>query len=200
MIRLYAGKSRQQWLGLLLCVLTFNHSVLAGIGSQSPGDSQVIQQDNIGEVLRAKKLDQLFVSLQVASTEQDARRIESAIWRQWFSSDNRAINQKMQAIMAAREAGDYENAIILLNDLIAQYPGFSEGWNQRATIYYLMGNFDASVLDVAQTLQLEPRHFGALSGLAIILWQQGNQDLARKSLREAIRIHPFLRGQDMFDQ
>jgi tetratricopeptide (TPR) repeat protein len=89
---------------------------------------------------------------------------------------------------------------MLLNDLIAQYPNYSEGWNQRATIYYLMGNFDASVLDVAQTLKLEPRHFGALSGLAAILWQKGNQDLARKSLREAVRIHPFLSGRGMFEQ
>ena len=106
----------------------------------------------------------------------------------------------MQKAMASREAGDYEATLVLLNDLIAQYPDFSEGWNQRATIYYLMGNFDASVRDVAQTLKREPRHFGALSGLAIILWQQGHEELARKSLQEAVRIHPFLREQKMFDQ
>ena len=200
MIGYYLGKYMRNCLGLVFCVLAFNHSVHAGISSQVPNDSKAIQQENMGEVLRAKKLDRLFAGLKVASTEQDARRIEGAIWRLWLSSDNRVIDQQMQVIMAAREARNYEEAIILLNDLIAQYPDYSEGWNQRATIYYLMGNFNASVQDVAQTLQREPRHFGALSGLAIILWQQGNQDLARKSLGEAVRIHPFLRSQDMFDK
>lgn len=188
------------WLGLIVCVLSFNQAVQANINSQLPSDSQLVQQQHIGEVLRAKKLDRLFANLKAASTEQDARRIESAIWRLWLSSSNRVINQIMQKAMAAREVGDYAATMVLLNDLIAQYPDFSEGWNQRATIHYLMGNFDASVQDVVQTLKREPRHFGALSGLAIILWQQGNQALARKSLQQAIRIHPFLREQKMFDQ
>ena len=188
------------WLVLILCVSGFSQVAQAGISSQSPSNSQQIQRENTGEVLRAKKLDRMFVSLRMASTEQQARKIEGAIWRLWLSSDNRVINQMMQEAMASRETGDYEATILLLDDLIAQYPGYSEGWNQRATIYYLMGNFDASVLDVAQTLLLEPRHFGALAGLASILWQQGNRELARKSLQEAVRIHPFLSGQGMFDQ
>lgn len=199
MILFNCRKGLRYWLGLVVCVFAFNHSVQAGISSQLPSESQPIRQEDVGEIIRAKKLDRMFVSLKTANTEQEARRIEGVIWRTWLSSDNQVINQKMQTIMAAREASNYEEAITLLNDLIEQYPDYSEGWNQRATIYYLMGNFNASVLDVAQTLKREPRHFGALSGLAIILWQQGNQDLARKSLSEAVRIHPFLRSQDMFD-
>lgn len=188
------------WLGLIVCVLAFNHSVQAGISSQPPSESKQIVQENQGDILRAKKLDFMFENLRLANNEQNARRIEQAIWQLWLSPDNRVVKQMMQTIMATREAGNYEKAISLLDDLIAQYPNYSEGWNQRATIYYLMGNFDASVLDVAQTLKLEPRHFGALSGLAVMLWKQGNQDLARKSLSEAVRIHPFLAGRDMFDQ
>lgn len=200
MIQINLRNGMRFWLALILCVPIFNQAALAGISSQLPSDSKQIQQENTGEVLRAKKLDRMFVSLRMASTEQQARIIEGAIWRLWLSSDNRVINQMMQKVMASRETGDYDKTILLLNDLIAQYPDYSEGWNQRATIYYLMGNFDASVLDVAQTLKLEPRHFGALAGLASILWQQGNKELARKSLQEAIRIHPFLPGQGMFDQ
>lgn len=200
MIQFNSSLGIRYWLGLIVCVLGFNQGAHAGISSQSPSESQPIRQENIGEVMRAKKLDRMFAGLKAASTEQDARRIENAIWQTWFSSDNLVLNQMMQKAMAARESGDYEATIALLDDLIAQYPDFSEGWNQRATIYYLMGNFDASVRDVAQTLKREPRHFGALSGLAIILWNQGNQDLARKSLQEAVRIHPFLREQRMFDQ
>ncbi|MFT5658140.1 MAG: tetratricopeptide (TPR) repeat protein [Gammaproteobacteria bacterium] len=195
-----ATKSSGKWLGLILCVFLFNPGAYAGVSSQLPNDSQLIRQENLGEVLHAKKLDRMFASLKTATNEKDARQIESAIWQLWFNPDNLEIKRMMSTIMTTRQAGNYDAAIQLLNELIDSYPDYSEGWNQRATIYFLMGDFDKSVLDVAQTLKREPRHFGAYAGLAIILWQQGKQDLARKSLREAIRIHPFLREQDMFDR
>ena len=125
MIQFNFGKGVRYWLALVLFVLAFNHSAQAVINSQVPSDSKAIQQENNGKVLRAKKLDRLFAGLKVASTEQDARRIEGAIWRLWLSSDNRLIAQKMQVIMAAREARNFEGAITLLNDLISQYPDYS---------------------------------------------------------------------------
>jgi tetratricopeptide (TPR) repeat protein len=187
-------------LSFMVSALIFNQGVQAGVSSQPPSEAKQIRQADEGDTVRDKKLDFMFAKLEVANNQQSALRIERAIWQLWLNPDNRIVKQSMQIIMATREAGNYEESIMLLNDLIAQYPNYSEGWNQRATIYYLMGNFDASVLDVAQTLKLEPRHFGALSGLAAILWQKGNQDLARKSLREAVRIHPFLSGRGMFEQ
>jgi tetratricopeptide (TPR) repeat protein len=188
------------YLSLMVSALTFNQGVQAGVSSQSSSETKQIRQADEGDIVRAKKLDFMFAKLEDANNQQSALRIERAIWQLWLNPDNRILKKSMQTIMATREAGNYEESIMLLNDLITRYPNYSEGWNQRATIYYLMGNFDASVLDVAQTLKLEPRHFGALSGLAAILWQKGNQDLARKSLREAVRIHPFLSGRGMFDQ
>jgi tetratricopeptide (TPR) repeat protein len=185
--------------GVMVSFLILNLSVQAGVSSQLPSEGRQIQQEGQGDIVRAKKLDFMFTNLKTVNNEQNALRIEHAIWQLWFSPDNLVLAQMMQTVMATREAGNYKEAITLLNDLITKYPDYSEGWNQRATIYYLMGNFDASMLDVAQTLKLEPRHFGALSGLAVMLWKQGNQDLARKSLSEAVRIHPFLRSQDMFD-
>jgi tetratricopeptide (TPR) repeat protein len=187
-------------LSFMVSALIFNQGVQAGVSSQPPSEAKQIRQADEGDTVRDKKLDFMFAKLEAANNQQSALRIERAIWQLWLNPDNRIVKQSMQIIMATREAGNYEESIMLLNDLIAQYPNYSEGWNQRATIYYLMGNFDASVLDVAQTLKLEPRHFGALSGLAAILWQKGNQDLARKSLREAVRIHPFLSGRGMFEQ
>ena len=188
------------YLGFMVSALTFNQGVQAGVSSQSSSESKQIRQADEGDIVRAKKLDFMFAKLEDANNQQSALRIERAIWQLWLNPDNRILKKSMQTIMATREAGNYEESIMLLNDLITRYPNYSEGWNQRATIYYLMGNFDASVLDVAQTLKLEPRHFGALSGLAAIFWQQGNQDLARKSLREAVRIHPFSSGRGMFNQ
>jgi tetratricopeptide (TPR) repeat protein len=187
-------------LGLMISTLIFNQAVQAGVSSQSPSETRQIRQVDEGDIVRAKKLDFMLAKLEVANNEPSARRIERAIWQLWLNPDDRVVKKRMQIIMATRETGNYEETITLLNDLIAQYPNYSEGWNQRATIYYLMGNFDASVLDVAQTLKLEPRHFGALSGLAVMLWKQGNQDLARKSLSEAVLIHPFLSGRGMFDE
>jgi tetratricopeptide (TPR) repeat protein len=187
-------------LSFMVSALIFNQGVQAGVSSQPPSEAKQIRQADEGDTVRDKKLDFMFAKLEVANNQQSALRIERAIWQLWLNPDNRIVKQSMQIIMATREAGNYEESIMLLNDLIAQYPNYSEGWNQRATIYYLMGNFDASVLDVAQTLKLEPRHFGALSGLAAILWKKGNQNLARKSLREAVRIHPFLSGRGMFEQ
>jgi tetratricopeptide (TPR) repeat protein len=185
--------------GVMVSFLILNLSVQAGVSSQLPSEGRQIQQEGQGDIVRAKKLDFMFTNLKTVNNEQNALRIEHAIWQLWFSPDNLVLAQMMQTVMATREAGNYKEAITLLNDLITKYPDYSEGWNQRATIYYLMGNFDASMLDVAQTLKLEPRHFGALSGLAVMLWEQGNQDLARKSLSEAVRIHPFLSSQHMFD-
>ena len=187
-------------LSFMVSALIFNQGVQAGVSSQPPTETKQIRQADEGDIVRAKKLDFMFAKLEGANNQQSALRIERAIWQLWFNPDNRIVKKSMQTIMATREAGNYEESIMLLNDLITQYPNYSEGWNQRATIYYLMGNFEASVLDVAQTLKLEPRHFGALSGLAVMLWQKGNQDLARKSLREAVLIHPFLSGRGMFDQ
>jgi tetratricopeptide (TPR) repeat protein len=185
--------------GVMVSFLILNLSVQAGVSSQLPSEGRQIQQEGQGDIVRAKKLDFMFTNLKTVNNEQNALRIEHAIWQLWFSPDNLVLAQMMQTVMGTREAGNYKEAITLLNDLITKYPDYSEGWNQRATIYYLMGNFDASMLDVAQTLKLEPRHFGALSGLAVMLWEQGNQDLARKSLSEAVRIHPFLSSQHMFD-
>jgi tetratricopeptide (TPR) repeat protein len=185
--------------GVMVSFLILNLSVQAGVSSQLPSEGRQIQQEGQGDIVRAKKLDFMFTNLKTVNNEQNALRVEHAIWQLWFSPDNLVLAQMMQTVMGTREAGNYKEAITLLNDLITKYPDYSEGWNQRATIYYLMGNFDASMLDVAQTLKLEPRHFGALSGLAVMLWEQGNQDLARKSLSEAVRIHPFLSSQHMFD-
>jgi len=78
--------------------------------------------------------------------------------------------------------------------LIERDPTFAEAWNRRATLYYLMGNFDASVRDIQETLAREPRHFGALSGLGLINSALERWDSAVKAYEEALRVNPFLPG------
>jgi tetratricopeptide (TPR) repeat protein len=106
----------------------------------------------------------------------------------------------MQEIMKARRASNFPKALELLDVLILKYPDYSEGWNQRATIYYLMGNLEASLKDVAETLVREPRHFGALAGRAAIRWMRGETDLAKQSFNAAIEIHPYLSDQEFLSQ
>ena len=71
-------------------------------------------------------------------------------------------------------------------------PDFAEGWNKRATVHYLMGNYDKSLSDVAKTLALEPRHFGALSGRGLIYIELEDEKRALEAFEEALAIHPNL--------
>ena len=70
------------------------------------------------------------------------------------------------------------------------FPDFAEGWNKRATLYYLVGNTDASIEDIKRALELEPRHFGALSGLGLVYLQQGKLALAEEAFQQLITVHP----------
>jgi tetratricopeptide (TPR) repeat protein len=88
--------------------------------------------------------------------------------------------------------GRYPVALDRFDRLVEQVPDFAEGWNKRATVYYLMGNYPASVLDIRRTLELEPRHFGALSGLGLIYDALDDPAAALRSFEAAVAIDPHL--------
>ena len=87
--------------------------------------------------------------------------------------------------MKASSAAENETAIHILDSLIKVHPDFMEAWNKRATVYYMLGNYEKSVADIAQVLDREPRHFGALSGLGMIRQKQGDLAAAREPSRRA---------------
>ena len=174
------------WAGLLI-LGSYSQS---GYGGVSAGDKQVNEIEIGPDNYRTERLDLMFSRLKVAEDETTARVIESEIWLAWFKSNNNVVSILMQEIMTARRNGDFQRAIELLDILVTQYPEYPEGWNQRATVYYMIGNYEASLKDVAETLVREPRHFGALAGRAAIYWMQGDRELARQSLRDAVEIHP----------
>ena len=184
------------WAGLLI-LGSYSQS---GYGGVSAGDKQAIEIEISPDNYRTERLDLMFSRLKVAEDETTARVIESEIWSVWFKSNNKAVSSLMQEIMTARRSGDFQRAIELLDILVTQYPEYPEGWNQRATVYYMMGNYEASLKDVAETLAREPRHFGALAGRAAIYWMQGDRELARQSLRDAVELNPYLRDQKMLSQ
>ena len=93
--------------------------------------------------------------------------------------------------MRMRGQYDFQGARDLLDEVIAEAPDYAEGWNQRAFVLFLQGNYEASLEDIDKTLALEPRHFGALSGKAMIFMTLGRVKLGQETLRQAVEIHPY---------
>ena len=85
-------------------------------------------------------------------------------------------------------------ALMIFNELVEEVPDFAEGWNKRATLYYLFGDYAASARDIEKTLELEPRHFGALSGLGLVHMAQNQYAKAKSAFEAALLIHPHSSG------
>ena len=152
-----------------------------------PVGSALARQDDV-------RLPELFSRLQQTADLQEARLIEGLIWSLWFESGYLAIDRMIAAGNDAMGAGRFDEALNRFSRVIETDPTFAEGWNRRATLYYLMGNFEASVRDIQETLAREPRHFGALSGLGLINSALERWDSAVKAYEEALRVNPHLPG------
>jgi tetratricopeptide (TPR) repeat protein len=139
------------------------------------------------------KLDDLFARLKTADAGE-ASRIEREIWIEWSKSGSPAEDLLLQRGKDAMELGDFPAAIEHFSAIIDQDPGFAEAWNARATAFYMSGAFGPSMADIGRVLSLNPRHFGALSGLAMILEESGKPDKALAAYRAALAIHPHLEG------
>ena len=138
------------------------------------------------------RLDSLFSQLQITDSGQKARTIEKFIWKIWRESGDESVDQLMVDGVKAMGGGNYEGALIAFNSIVKGAPNFAEGWNKRATLYWLMGDFEKSVEDINRTLALEPRHFGALSGLAMIRESQERPLDALQAFERALEIYPAM--------
>src|SRR5690606_1623654 len=126
----------------------------------------------------AERLDRLFGELKRERNEKAADRIVASIWREWLNSGSATIDLMTKWSNDAVAAKRYAAALDFLDQVIALQPDYAEGWNRRATVHFLMGDYARSMADIRRTLQLEPRHFGALSGMAQILEATGRNALA----------------------
>jgi len=136
----------------------------------------------------------LFTDLANATSELEGKHIEDAIWRFWFNqSPTEEIRSWLDAGIERREAYDYEAAEQHFDKVVSAAPEYAEGYNQRAFIRFLRENFVDAKTDLEKALELEPNHFGALSGLFHVLFRQNQQDDAMKSLQQAVTIHPWLK-------
>ncbi|UOQ53895.1 tetratricopeptide repeat protein [Hymenobacter cellulosivorans] len=139
-------------------------------------------------------LDDLFAQLRTATTPTEIEALQNGIWQLWLMSGEQRLDKEMEAGLRVLAAGDYTAAIRVFTGVIEQRPEFAEAWNKRATAYYLRGEYRASLLDIAQTLQLEPRHFGALSGWTTILQTLGDYRAALRVLRRLEALCPNMPG------
>ena len=140
------------------------------------------------------KLDPLFATLKTAGSPDAARSVEGHIWEIWGQSNDAKVDRLMAAGAASLGAGDYGRALAAFDQVVAMAPKFAEGWNKRATTLYFMDRYDESESDIARVLALEPRHFGALSGLGMCDMQLHRTKQALEALRRAQRIDPNLPG------
>lgn len=138
-------------------------------------------------------LDDLFTQLQSPETGR-WDRVERQIWAEWSKSGSPAMDLLLQRGQAAMEAGNLTSAIEHFTALTDHAPDFAEGWNARATAYFNAGKYGPSLADIRVVLALNPRHFGALSGLGQILEELGEDTAALEAYRAAHAIHPHQPG------
>ena len=141
-------------------------------------------------------LDTLFAKLQTATDPSAIQSLEAAIWEQWTMVPGDAERQLMMRGIAEMGQQELQSAVVTFTKLIEVAPELSEAWNKRATVYWLLGNFPASLKDICETVKREPRHFGAYSGLGMIRAQMGEHARAAAAFELAKKWNPHIVGID----
>ncbi len=139
------------------------------------------------------RLDNLFLIIQQTDDAKVANDAERKIWEIWIENDNQQTQERLAEGIAAMDENP-RKALMIFNELVEEVPDFAEGWNKRATLYYLFGDYAASARDIEKTLELEPRHFGALSGLGLVHLAQNQYAKAKSAFEAALLIHPHSSG------
>jgi tetratricopeptide (TPR) repeat protein len=129
---------------------------------------------------RARNLDFLFGALKAAPDAESAKQVENRIWALWLASGSDTANLLMTRAKSAIDANDLDLAIELLDAIVKIKPDYIEAWNRRATIRYMRKEFGQS------------RHFGAMSGLGMILQEFGDEKRALDVFRRALEVNPHL--------
>ena len=137
-------------------------------------------------------LDGLFERLAVTTSDEEASNITHEIWQRWTANDDPNVSQLMQIGIRALNYSTYRKALQSFDRVIEMAPEFAEGWNKRATLYYHIKEYRRSIDDIKKTLRLEPRHFGAWSGLGLVSIAQENYSGALAAFKKALSINPHI--------
>jgi tetratricopeptide (TPR) repeat protein len=137
-----------------------------------------------------QRLDDLFHTLQTSNDSTELSAVEASIWEIWYASGDPDIDELMQEADVLLAAGNLAAAEDLFTQIIELAPGFAEGWNRRATVRFYRQDYDGSLDDIEQTLKLEPRHFGAIWGLGMIMGLQQDYQRAIYAFEKLLEIKP----------
>jgi len=115
---------------------------------------------------------------------------QAALWAIWQRSGDREVDALLQHGIGLMGLGLHEEAAATFTEVIARAPEFAEGWNKRATVYYLMGEYDRSLADCEEVIRRNPIHFGALSGFGLIYLEKGDLERAARYFERALAVNP----------
>jgi tetratricopeptide (TPR) repeat protein len=141
---------------------------------------------------RTRGLDFLFGALKAAPDDASAKHVEARIWAIWMQTPSDTAALLMMRAKAAMDAQQMDVALKLLDAVVKLRPDYVEAWNRRATLYYLQNDYAHSLQDIEQVLVREPRHFGALAGLGMIMQDLGDEKRALDAFRKALAVNPHL--------
>jgi tetratricopeptide (TPR) repeat protein len=180
--------------GLLLAALATAISPLPSLAQQvgAVDPSDTAPAFHRGE--RTQSIDFLFGALKAAPDDASAKAVEDRIWAMWTSAGNDTTGLLMSRAKKAIDEDDYNLALRLLDAIIEIKPDYTEAWNRRATVYFLKKDYANSLADLSKVLAHEPRHFGALSGLGLIMQDIGDDKRALDAYRKALAVYPRLKG------
>lgn len=178
---------------LLVAALAVSPALAQQKVNPSPKD-KAAEEPAKPELTHEQKLDEMFAELKRERNEKAAQRISSRIWQEWNRSGSSSIDLMMGWAKSAMDEKKYDVALDFLDQVTVLDPKYPEVWNRRATLHAMMNNFGKSMADIEQTLELEPRHFGALSGMAQIMQARGSKELALSAYQRVLDIYPMDRN------
>jgi tetratricopeptide (TPR) repeat protein len=119
---------------------------------------------------------------------------QASIWQIWNRSGDPEIDKLFAQGVQQMQAAALDDALTTFNEIVSRKPDFAEGWNKRATIYFLRGQYEKSLADCDEVFKRNAQHFGALSGAGQIHLQLGNPRRALEFFRRAVEVNPNLDG------
>ncbi len=185
----------------------FRAAAIALIGALGlPGGNALAQQERapdrsesfaeppatLPRVPRGQDLEFLFGALKAAPSPEAAKAVEGRIWAVWMASPSDTAMLLMSRVRRAVDAKNLDLAVKLLDSIVVLRPDYVEAWNRRATLHFMRKDYTRSLEDIRQTLAREPRHFGALAGLGMIMQELGEDKRALEVYRKALEVNPHM--------
>ena len=147
------------------------------------------------------RLNKLFDQLVKVNDSNNAEQLEKKIWSIWIKHpNNNSLTERLEFGTELMQYGDYNYALRVFDNILVTDPKWSEAWNKRATVYFLMSQFTNSLDDIDKVLNIEPRHFGALSGQARIFIKLQKYEMAIESIEKALKFYPSFRSRELIPE